>query len=180
MTITARQLRLVGLALGATLAAACALAVPNAHAVNLLTCPAGSVTNSYTPALTNTPTPLDIHRVVDYGTCLGLAPLTRTGGAASDVGPVVRSCTGLLGANHGYTETIHWNTATTTTFTGETSSQYLAGDVLQSTVIGTVTAGEFLGGHVVIVTAQTGANPLACATTGVSALAGLATLTITP
>lgn len=180
MSNTIRQLRLAGFALAATLAAACALAASDAHAVNLLTCPAGNSTNTWSPALTNTPTPVATSYSVNLGTCVGVSPLTRTGGSSGSSSPTPRSCTDLLVSRTGITTTISWSTGTTSTITADTNATYLTGGILETTLIGTVTSGEFTGGHVVYVLEEVGADPLTCGTTGVTSSSGPLTLAITP
>jgi hypothetical protein len=179
MSITIHRLRLAGLALAATLAA-CALSASSAHATNLLVCPAGNVSSAWTPALTNTSAPVALDYRVNYGTCVGTAPLTRSGETSALLPPSPRSCTDLLQSYSAIPTTIHWSTGTTSTITGDTNTQFITGGILQTTYTGTVTAGEFLGGHFVFIGAEVGATPLACGTTGVSSATGPATLTITP
>lgn len=180
MSIALDRVRVLGAALAITFAVACGFAAPGAHATNLLTCPAGNVSGTYNPPLTNTPALVGITVNSTYGTCFGTSPLTRTGGRSGTLPPVLRSCTDLLQTRTGLTSTISWSTGTTSTVTVDQFSQYITGGILQTTQTGTVTAGDFAGGHIVLISTVVGADPLACATTGVSSASGPLTVTITP
>lgn len=182
MPTTARGLRRLGIALAATCAGACALATaPGAHAVNLLTCPAGASTQSWSPALTNTPTMVAISATVNYGTCVALSPpLTRTGGWSGSLPPSLRTCTDLLQSRTGQSHPIHWSTGTTSTVTVDILAEYITGGIVQITESGIVTSGDFAGGHYTSVVAIVGADPLTCGSTGVGGATGPTTMIITP
>lgn len=180
MFIAIRRLRRSGLVLAATLVTAGALAAPGAHAAPLLVCPAGNISGTYTPALTNTPALVSRSVYTSYGTCVGVLPLTRTGGWPASLPAALRSCTDLLVSHSGVSHTVSWSTGTTSTFTVDTVSDYITGGILQTVETGSVTAGEFAGAHVAQVSLVAGSDPLACATTGVTTSSGPVTLTITP
>lgn len=177
MSITGRRLRLAGLGL---IVLCALLLVPRAHATPLLVCAAGNQSVSFTPALTNTAAAVGASFTGNYGTCVGVSPLTRSGSYAFTLPPVTRSCTDLLSSRSGVPHTVAWSTGTTSTFTLDTTANYVGGTVLQTLVTGTVTNGEFLGGHVVGTSELIGADPLTCSGAGVTAASGPVTLTITP
>lgn len=181
MSISFSRSLALGAALALAVAAACALAVPGAHAASLITCPAGNVTGTYSPALTNTPALVGISSTTNYGTCVSASgPPIRTGSRSATLPPGLRSCTDLLISRTGVPATINWSTGTTSSVVVDFVSSYITGGILQTTATGTVVAGDFTGGHVVDVSAVVGASPLACGTTGVSSASGPVTLTITP
>ncbi|WP_148260869.1 hypothetical protein [Conexibacter woesei] len=169
----------MGIALSMALALMLAAAVSSAGATPLLSCPVGNSAGTFTPPLTNTPQPVGVTYTDNYGPCVGLSGV-RTGTMTRTAPPAPRTCTSLLGGTMNVPLTIAWSTGTTSDVIVDSYPQLLTGGVVELTLIGDVTGGDFAGGHIVVVDLVVGATPLACSTTGVASSSGLATLTITP
>jgi hypothetical protein len=167
------------LLLAGVVALATVVAAPTAGATTLLTCP-GSNTTTYTPGLTNTPTPVAVSTSSSFGPCVNAATLLelRTGSAVASLAPQERSCTDLLSPNQG-TRTFSWSTGTTSTFTFDASSSYVAGGAIQIVLTGTITAGEFTGKSAVGTVTNANLDLTACDGSGITQANGLATFTIT-
>jgi hypothetical protein len=160
--------------------AVCGLAVvsPAAGAVDLLVCK-GPTTTTFTPALTNTPTPVNLSFTADYKLCLDATnPLGFRKGVASGStpAPLVRSCTSLLDPNH-LTREITWSTGRRSTWEYDSTSQYVNGELV-TTMIGSIVDGEFRYSLATGVTAFATLSLDACAGDGLSHLDGITTLAI--
>ncbi|MGB3444500.1 MAG: hypothetical protein WBA97_37655 [Actinophytocola sp.] len=138
----------------------------------------GTSAQTYSPGLTNTAQTLNAATSTHYVPCTSLAdPALNSGATIRSLPGITLSCTALFTATTA--PTITWNT-------GQTSTLSLVGQglvtvplVSQSvTYLGSVTAGQFVGDAVALLVVYTG-NPFnACSSTGVTAVAGLAALTI--
>lgn len=166
------------LAMLLAVAALSALA-PSASATTLLTCPAAE-TAGYSPALTNTPQATTITSSSALGPCVNAAaPLElRTGTAGGTFGPLTRSCTDLLDSGGPVSRTIAWSTGTTSTFTYDVASSFIAGGAIQVVQDGTITAGEFSGKAAVSTITVASPGLAACSGAGVASFSGVGTLTI--
>jgi hypothetical protein len=155
-----------------------AASAPSASAVDLLTC-GGSETASFSPAIRDAPQPVATEVRTVYQPCVNaLRPLElRSGAASASVPATPRQCTDLLASGAG-SRTIAWSTGTTSTFTFTSAANNVGGNVLEVIEQGTITAGEFRGSTAVSVIAIATRQLLACSTTGLSSLSGVATFTI--
>jgi hypothetical protein len=171
-----RGLRGVPAALAALLAClfAIAWAPAPAHALGQLTC-AGSSGQTFTPGLTNTPTPTLIEYQDVLGPCVSATDPTLTSGTGSGTRSLTYSCTSLLGGGSA-TRTFHWNNGQSSTFTYTHTRNVVAGQlvILQT---GTITAGEFAGSSAVGTLVLAG-DLTACSGSGATTFSGPLTLNV--
>jgi hypothetical protein len=156
-----------------------AVGAPAAGAATVLTCP-GTETSTFSPPLTDTPTPTSITISHHYGPCVNAAdPLElRTGTASVTIPSGAATCTSLLFTTH-MSRVIHWSTGTTSTFELTANASFLPGGVIQIVEDGSITAGEFAGDTVLSTVTVAAPNFLVdCAGAGVSQFTGVATMTI--
>jgi hypothetical protein len=146
---------------------------PAAHATTLVNC-LGTETLTFTPPLTNTSTPTQIHFAIDLDLCL-------TGGVSSGVSEgafqASADCTALNVLPPAFTDTYHWNTKATSaaTYTAPVETTVNGSVVVSDT--GTVTSGFDQGAVANETTTLPEPNLTACPTTGVAQLNGPYTLT---
>jgi hypothetical protein len=126
MPLVTPLVRALGAALSTALVLTLAVSVSSASATPLLSCPLGTGSGTYSPALTNTPQPVSITFAANYGTCIGSSGV-RTGSSGKTIPPAPRSCTNLLGSSMGVPRMISWSTGTTSTMLVDTYPQYLTG-----------------------------------------------------
>jgi len=181
MTIAAPRRTALAAALAAAAAVApAAFATPQASALDLVRCAAGSETTTYAPPLSDTPQTVTGTTTGTYAPCLVVSGLTissRTGSYSGTIGPSTRTCSDLLTSRPGR-RTVNWSTGTTSTFTFTSTVTNLGGGILQALQLGAITAGEFNGLPATGIVLLTASDLDACATTGVRELSGLVSLTI--
>lgn len=172
-----RGLMYAAAALVAVVGSVLIAATPAQAAVGDAVC-TGTSAQTYSPGLTNTAQTLNAATSTHYTTCTSLADLSLTSGATIRSLPgITLSCTAFFTATTA--PTITWNTGQTSTLSLTGQGLVTVPLVSQSlTFLGTVTAGKFAGDNVALLVVYTG-NPFnACSSTGVTAVAGLAALTI--
>jgi hypothetical protein len=157
----------VGLLFGA------AAIAPAAHATTLVNC-LGTETLTFTPPLTNTSTPTQIHFAIDLDLCL-------TGGVISGDSAgsfqIPADCTSVSVLPPAFTDTYHWNTGATSAATYTAPVETTVNGSIVVTDTGTVTSGFDHGAVANETTTLPQPNLTACATTGVAQLNGPYTLT---
>lgn len=177
----------VGIGVLALLIGGTVSAAGPAHASGLATisCTGWSYT-TYSPGVTNTVRPVtvtvdgDLGLVDDHsptGTCLAVGT-AATSGERDVTALLTLGCNQLLTETG--TETIAWNDGQSTSFQFTATAAHTAAAVVL-TETGTVTAGEFLGDHVVETFTAPNTAFLACSTpAGVTSLNYATVLTILP
>ncbi|WP_027008487.1 hypothetical protein [Conexibacter woesei] len=139
-SIVHRPLRVLGLALAATLAWA-ALAAGSAHALTGVVC-GGSESGTFSPSLTNTPAPTAVAFTQNYGCVSPTDPAIRSGLYSSAITAPATCALVTTGATR--TRLIRWNTGETSSFTF-TSTVRTFGNLITARRAGTITAGKFAG-----------------------------------
>jgi hypothetical protein len=157
----------VGLLFGA------AAIAPAAHATTLLNC-LGTETLTFTPPLTNTSRPTQIHFAIDLDLCLAGGVIS---GESHGDFEVTTDCTVLDVLPPAFTDTYQWNTraSSAATYTAPVLTQVNGTVVVTDT--GTVTSGFDHGAVANETTTLPEPNLTACATTGVAQLNGPYALT---
>ncbi|MYV64812.1 hypothetical protein GT043_02300 [Streptomyces sp. SID2131] len=146
-----------------------------------MTCtPPSSITTTYSPPLTSTPTSTIRSVSAQYGPCVSLSQPDLTSATTSSTSqPRTRTCSDLL-ASGPLTFTITWNTGQNSTVSAN-STTTLVGALLITTQTGIVTDGLFKG-DTVIQTSQAPAATITACELGlgnVPSLYGLLTLEVT-
>jgi hypothetical protein len=155
-----------------------AVAVPAAHAdtAQLLSC-VGSGSNTYQPGVTATPGLVTVSSRADYGPCVSTGSPQITSGHFAVTGAGIVSC---FAGSFAITVTITWNTGETSTITAVGIVAQRPANEVVVVYQGTVTAGRFLGGAVVMTAALLNTTPELCFTPqGVTGTSGPATILIT-
>jgi len=166
---------LVALVLAGGIASAAPASAAPALAPTVLTCQ-GSETDSYSPALTNTPTTIAVTSRAQH-TCLGLSsPSVTKAAIAFPITQTGYSCTSVLRSGDG-SSVIDWGGGRTSTFrfSGVVN---VADGTLVTTQTGTITSGLFAGSVAVRVITGPQLGVLECAGQGVAVRTGTSVLTV--
>ncbi|MGV9698693.1 hypothetical protein ACWDTR_23405 [Streptomyces sp. NPDC003470] len=142
-------------------------------------CAAGSHTSAYNPPVINTPRTTTVTSTENFSCTSVLTGVSS--GSGTSASTLSLNCLLTVSSPFSATWTYEWNTGETSTITFGLSEAVKAADgttVVTST--GSVTAGLGQGSLAVKVTVMPQLSLTACATTGVSAVTGPATLTILP
>ena len=143
----------------------------------------GTESASYSPPLTNTPQTVQITSTTSYNPCLvtGVSGITSGTVAAQFVRDNF-SCQALLNGGPGK-GIINWSNAQSSTFSF-TATNVGENGLLVATLVGNISAGLFQGQTAIGVITLTNLSEAdfltACSGSGVPALSGTSTLTITP
>jgi len=157
-------------------AVAAGTAAQPAHGA-LLACE-GAESATYSPPLTNTPTPTRLTVATDYSTCVNaLNLLERRTGTVSFSGNPVASCGDLL-ANGSGRRVVSWSTGGSSTFEYTYLSNTLPDGTLQVLQTGRIVAGEFSGSIAAGVVLLPGLQLGVCNGAGIDATDGVVTLRI--
>jgi hypothetical protein len=154
------------------------VAMPAAHAdtTQLLSC-TGSGSNSYQPGVTATPRLVTVSSSAEYGPCVGAGSPEITSGHYAITANGIVSC---FAGSFAITVTITWNTGETSTITAVGIVAQRPANEVVVVYQGTVTAGRFLGGAVVMTAALLNTTPEQCFTAeGVTGTSGPAAILIT-
>lgn len=144
--------------------------------LTIVTC-VGSVSSSYSPALTSTPQTVSITGTASYSLCTGTGGVTTASNSTNAIRPDY-SCLGLLEVGTS-PATVTWNTGETSTMTTTRVSVQLSGISTTLLHVGSVTAGKFVGARVVRATEFLNTDLDACYTPeGLSQISGPSTLNI--
>lgn len=154
-------------------------AIPGASASDgSITCK-GTEVLTYSPGVTLFPRMVTLTATANFGPCVSTNPAIASGSAGTPPGgvPATLSCLNLLDSSSGQA-TIRWNNGTTSRYAFNRSSQTVGGQLI-ATATGAVTAGEFLGRSVLIVSVSPAPNFLDCLSPGgMTQRTGVVTLTI--
>lgn len=151
----------------------------SAHAASSTTC-TGSTTVSYSPGLTFTPRTVSYSETDTYSSCTSTDTSLTSGSFSGGTTIAGASCfsvdvSGPLGGGY----TVSWNNGQSSTL----SALVLTDDIIDGTEVftgvGTVTAGEFIGGDATVVWTYPVLDPLQCLTSqGLTSQSGTVTLEI--
>ncbi|TYB60236.1 hypothetical protein FXF51_32095 [Nonomuraea sp. PA05] len=157
-----RLLRALALPLAVVLGAVLLASAPASAGVLDVTCTPPSTTSAvYNPPLTLTPQPTTVTLSDQYGPCVSVSVPALSSGSAGSQFPVAGlSCLELLQPSS-FTSTITWNTGQTSTFSGNTTAEFV-GAALVVTSTGTVTSGLFAGDTVLRVVTVPDLNITLC------------------
>jgi hypothetical protein len=155
------------------------VAVPGANASDgSITC-RGTEVLTYSPGLKMFTRTVTLNATANFGPCVSTNPAIASGTAGTPPGgvPANLSCLNLLDSSSGQA-TVKWNNGTTSRYFFNRITQTVGGQLI-ATASGAVTAGEFLGRSVLIVSVSPAPNFLDCLSPGgMTQRTGVVTLTI--
>ena len=144
-----------------------------------ITC-TGTEVLTYNPGLKLYSRTVTLTATANFGPCVSTNPAIASGSAGTPPGgvPAKLSCLNLLDSASGQA-TVRWNNGTSSRYAFNRTSQTVAGQLI-TTATGAVTAGEFLGRSVLLVSVSPAPNFLDCLSPGgLTQRTGVVTLTIT-
>lgn len=119
-----------------------------ASALGLITCPLGTSQVSYSPGITNTPTPTNVSGVELSGLCTGLGlPVGVSSFTTSFAGTATLSCSGLFTMGEGE-QTFVWNNGATSTWHYTATTPVIVNGQRVITSTGVITSGLLVGAQV--------------------------------
>ncbi|TQF10115.1 hypothetical protein FJV41_41090 [Myxococcus llanfairpwllgwyngyllgogerychwyrndrobwllllantysiliogogogochensis] len=157
------------------------LMVPSvAHALLLITCPAGTTQAAYSPGLTNTPRLIHAVGQELSGLCTGVGlPMGVSSFTTTFTGEDTAACTTLLTASEG-DQTFVWNNGATSTWHFTATVGTSVGGQRVTTLQGPITSGLFQGAQVTQVVTLLNLDLAACSTEeGLTSASGTSTYLFT-
>lgn len=163
------------------LVAGSVLAAPAAHAAGVdIVCAVGSEHVTYDPPLTNTLRTTNVKNEGEFS-CTSLTTGVSSGTSTFSVVRDVSCLLALTPPNTVTSQTFVWNTGQSSTVTyPSTTVVRAANGTTVATAVGSITSGYGQGSSVTKVVVQPQLSLTACATTGLEAINGTASLVITP
>lgn len=155
-----------------------------AEVANLVTCPVGTHTATWSPGVTNTAKTTDVVTTSNWGPCvLPSFPLVVSASSIQSFQAPL-SCQSLLLQTSNVVWIITWSDGVTSTYTFNTSFNTVNGLITAVLGVGTITDGRFKDATALstfeLVNFQAALNNSCGTTTGVTGVSGLSTLVITP
>ncbi|WP_342378765.1 hypothetical protein NVS55_05140 [Myxococcus stipitatus] len=158
-----------------------ALMLPGAaSALGLITCPLGTSQVSYSPGITNTPTPTNVSGVELSGLCTGLGlPVGVSSFTTSFAGTATLSCSGLFTVGEGE-QTFVWNNGATSTWRYTATTPVIVNGQRVITSTGVITSGLLAGMQVTQVLTLANLDLMPCDSSGgLTTTSGPSTYTFT-
>ncbi|AGC42341.1 hypothetical protein MYSTI_00992 [Myxococcus stipitatus DSM 14675] len=151
-----------------------------ASALGLITCPLGTSQVSYSPGITNTPTPTKVSGVELSGLCTGLGlPVGVSSFTTSFAGTATLSCSGLFTMGEGE-QTFVWNNGATSTWHYTATAPVIINGQRVITSTGVITSGLLTGMQVTQVLTLVNLDLMQCDSPGgLTTTSGPSTYTFT-